>query len=343
MSPYYFIGPTLFPAQVRLFPEVDYIEEEGIATGTQDRDLLWYLDRIDQSHLPLDYFYNPIGDGSGADVYILDSGISYNHAEFEYRAKYGGYDAVDAFDRTTRKGLDCHGHGTHVASLCGGKTYGSAKKVTLYSIRVLRCDNTAPWSFVINGLDYVARIAPKRRRPAIVSMSLGGYFYRAMNDAVASIISQGIHVITVAGNGKHDSCTTSPGSSRHAITVAGTRNGDGLYLLGSGTNHGACVDIFAPGESILAADFRCHNCSKYLSGTSMAAPLVSGVAAIHLSQEPLLTPSELKQKLINESIKNVIDYTGMPSQFKSRTPNRLVHLPGKCCVAHCYKHYIQGI
>jgi len=145
------------------------------------------------------------------------------------------------------------------------------------------------------------------------------------------------------GNGQQDSCTTSPGSSRHAITVAGTRNGDGLYLLGSGTNHGACVDIFAPGESILAADFRCHNCSKYLSGTSMAAPLVSGVAAIHLSQEPLLTPSELKQKLINESIKNVIDYTGMPSQFKSRTPNRLVHLPGECCVVHCYKHYIQGI
>ena len=241
---------------------------------------------------------------------------------------------MDELERTTRKGFDCHGHGTHVASLCGGKTYGSAKKVRLYSIRVLRCDNTAPWSTVINGLDYVARVAPVRRRPAIVSMSLGGSYYRAMNDAVTSITRQGIHVITVAGNGKYDSCRTSPGSSRHAVTVAGTSNGDGLYLYGSGTNHGACVDIFAPGEFILAADSRCRNCSKYLSGTSMAAPLVSGVAAIHLSQEPLLTPSELKLKLINESIRDVIDYTGMPPDFKSRTPNRLVHLPGKCCVTH---------
>ena len=73
--------------QVRRFPEVDYIEEEGIATGTQDKDLLWYLDRIDQPQLPLNYFYNPIGDGSGVDVYVLDTGINYDHEEFEYRAK----------------------------------------------------------------------------------------------------------------------------------------------------------------------------------------------------------------------------------------------------------------
>lgn len=74
---------------------MDYIEEEGIAAGTQDKELLWYLDRIDQSQLPLNYFYNPIGDGSGVDVYVLDTGINYDHEEFEYRAKYGGFDPVD--------------------------------------------------------------------------------------------------------------------------------------------------------------------------------------------------------------------------------------------------------
>ena len=228
-----------------------------------------------------------------------------------------------------RNGSDCHGHGTHVASLCGGKTYGSAKKVRLYSIRVLQCDNAAPWSTVLEGIDYVASVATQRRRPAIISMSLGGSFYRSMNNAVASVVRQGIHVITVAGNGQQDSCGQSPSSSTAAVTVAGTRNGDGLYLRGSGTNYGECVDIFAPGELIRAADHRCRNCSKYLSGTSMAGPIVSGVAAIHLSHQPLLTPAELKQKLIDESIKNVIDYTGMPNNYKQRTPNRLVYIPGK--------------
>ena len=121
--------------QVHHLPDVDYIEEEGIATGRQDTNLLWYLDRIDQPQMPHYYFYNPIGNGTGADVYILDSGINYNHEEFEYRAKYGGFDAVDKYDGATpslaRNGSDCHGHGTHVASFCGGKTYGYAKNMTL--------------------------------------------------------------------------------------------------------------------------------------------------------------------------------------------------------------------
>ena len=319
---------------------MDYIEEEGIAAGTQDKELLWYLDRIDQSQLPLNYFYNPIGDGSGVDVYVLDTGINYDHEEFEYRAKYGGFDPVDEYERATpslaKNGSDCHGHGTHVASLCGGKTYGSAKKVTLYSIRVLQCNNTAPWSTVLQGMDYVARVITQKRRPAIVLLALAGPFYRAMNDAVESIVrNQNVHVITVAGNGRNNSCTRSPASSEYAVTVAGTRSEDGLYVLGSGTNYGACVDIFAPGELIFAADHRCQNCSKYQSGTSMAAPIVCGVAAIHLSQEPLFTPAELKQKLIDESIKNVINYTGMPNNYKQLTPNRLLHVPGKCyCISY---------
>ena len=324
-------GNILYCIQVRHFPEVDYIEEEGIVTGTQDRSLPWYLDRIDQSKLPLDSSYNPIGDGSGVDVYILDTGIDYKHSEFEYRAKYGGYDAVDEYERTTRKGSDCHGHGTYVASLCGGKTYGAAKKVTLFSIRVLRCNNTAPYSFVLNGLDYVARTVQQRHRPTIVLLSFEGSIRHTINNAIASITTnQGVLVITAAGNGRVNSCTVSPGSSEYAVTVAATREGDGLYLSGEGTNYGSCVDIFAPGESILAADAQCQNCSKYSSGTSVAAPLVTGVAAVYLSQQPLLTPTELKQKLIDESVKGIINFTGIPLNYRSQTPNRFLHIPGEC-------------
>ena len=321
---------------------VDYIEEEGIATGDSDT-LPWHLDRLDQANLPLDLMYGPIGDGSGADIYILDSGINYDHEEFEYRAKYGGYDPVDEYslqfesDHQRQNGRDCHGHGTHVASLSGGKTFGSAKGVHIYSIRVLNCGNSAPWSVVLDGLDYVMRTAPNSKRPSIISMSLSGDFHRAVNDALIHVVARGIHVVTVAGNGKADACTRSPASSAVALTVGGTRDGDGLYTLGSGTNYGECVDVFAPGERIVAADMDCNNCSKELSGTSMAAPLVSGLAAIYLTRQPLLTPAELKQKFIDESLKNKLNYNGIPQEYWSKTANRLVTTPGT--IGICFGKY----
>ncbi len=336
---------------------MDYIEEEGIAEGVQDEGLKWHLDRLDQAGLPLDLLYNPIGDGQGVDVYILDSGINYHHEEFENRAKYAGYDPVDAYEENLdeeeipggkfqrRFGEDCHGHGTHVASLSGGKTYGAAKKVTLYSIRVLECDNAAPWSTVLDGLDFFSRVTYERGRPAIASLSLGGSYYQTVNNAVEILYSQGLHVIVAAGNGVMDSCYRSPASSPFAMTVGGSRDGDGLYTRGTGTNYGACVDIFAPGEEITSAGFSCANCSVTFSGTSMATPIVSGVAAIHLSRRPFLTPYQLQQQLINESIKDALNFTGIPREAWNATPNRLLNIPGQptglwWCCGSCYDKHL---
>ena len=317
-------------------PGVDYIEEEGYATGDQDDSVLpWHVDRVDQNYLPLDYKYSPIGDGRGTDVYILDSGINFDHEEFEFRAKYAGRDPVDEYNNrdsssssvTRQFGRDCHGHGTHVASLCGGKTFGVAKNANIYSVRVLDCNNAAPWSVVIDGLDYVSGVVKERGRPAIVSMSLSGAFYRAVNDVVERLVSEGITVVTVAGNGKEDSCSRSPGSSDSVITVAGSNSVDGLYLS---TNYGLCVDLFAPGSRVLGANHSCNACSKYLSGTSMSAPIVSGIAAIHLSRQPKLTPAAVKTLLISESVKDIIIYdpTVIPAASWARTKNRLAQVGG---------------
>ena len=69
---------------------VDHIEEEDEAIGDSMPHVLWHLDRLDADHTPLDQSYQPIGTGEGVDVYVLDSGVRYEHNEFEFRAKYAG-------------------------------------------------------------------------------------------------------------------------------------------------------------------------------------------------------------------------------------------------------------
>lgn len=108
----------------------------------------WGLDRIGQRSLPLDGTYSPKYDGATVTAYILDTGIEYTHKEFGGRVTFG-FDAVG----DGRRGMDCHGHGTHVAGTVGGATYGVAKKVKLVSVRVLDCHGDGEWSGILAGLD----------------------------------------------------------------------------------------------------------------------------------------------------------------------------------------------
>lgn len=309
--------------QVRSIADIEYIEEETIAHGVQQ--VPWHLDRIDQQELPLNNQYLPIAAGSSVDLYVLDSGIDFAHEEFENRAKYSGYDPTDVYEQDIREGTDCHGHGTHVASLAAGKTYGVAKSVRVYSVRVLNCENRGAWSVVLSGLDHVSRVAAERGRPAIVSLSLGGSYFRTVNDAIQELYVEGIFSASAAGNDFGDACENSPASSSYTFTVAGSSSDDSIYFA---TNYGQCVDIFAPGDAVRGADYACSTCSQVLSGTSMATPIVSGVAAILLSMEPLLKPQALMDKLTASAVENTLSFSGIPFSSRSLTTNRLLHVPG---------------
>jgi subtilisin family serine protease len=312
--------------QLREVPDINYIEEETMAEGAQSF-LPYHLDRIDQRQLPLNGVYNPIGDGEGVDIYILDSGISYTHEEFGNRAKYSGYDPMDVYLRESRFGADCFGHGTHVASNAAGTKYGAAKKATLYSVRVLDCTNRGPWSTTLEGLDHVMQVIGQRGRPAIVSMSLSGGYQQSVNDAVQTLYGSGVPVVVAAGNGASDACSSTPASAPDVITVAGSANNDGLYFA---TNYGSCVDIFAPGDRVLGADYLCSDCSQFLSGTSFAAPIVSGAIALLLQRKPRLTPDEILSELTSLSVTNALDFRVIPSNFRASTPNRALFIPGSC-------------
>ena len=96
-------------------------------------------------------------------MYIVDTGIRYDHAEFGGRASFG-YDALGG------DGNDCDGHGTHVAGTAAGTNYGVASEASLVSVRVLDCEGNGYTSWVIAGLDW---IAANRRSPSVAKGARG--------------------------------------------------------------------------------------------------------------------------------------------------------------------------
>ena len=94
----------------------------------------WGLDRIDQHALPLSGSYLYERTGTGVTAYIIDTGILPTHQEFGGRASVGADFVGDG-----QNGIDCNGHGTHVAGTIGGATYGVAKGVDLVAVRVFSC------------------------------------------------------------------------------------------------------------------------------------------------------------------------------------------------------------
>ena len=267
-------------------------------------------------------------------IHIYNStwiGINYDHCEFDgNRALYPGYDPVDFFDGTNQTGKDCDGHGTHVASLACGEHYGVAKKANCYSVRVLDCSGSAPWSFVALGLILTADniLDQNFSRQAIISMSLSGAYSEFIHNISRTIIDLGIPIVAAAGNERSNSCYYSPASVPEVITVAGSHPGDHVYYY---TNGGSCVDVFAPGSFVPGANYSCSecDCTMTLNGTSMATPIVSGVIALYLQEQPLLTPSQIKEKLSENCLKNALNYSYLHHSLRDITPNCLLYYNSK--------------
>jgi len=309
--------------------QIATVENDQFAQGqqVQQRNPPWHLDRIDQRSSSLNNYYYSKYTGEGNDIYILDSGIYYRHSEFEGRAYYGGYDALDFLDGTNWRGSDCNGHGTHVAALAAGKNYGVAKKARVYSIRVLDCNLFGPYSAILAGLDYTIQKIRERKRKAVVSMSLSGPRSPTFDAQVRKVVQNGIPVVVAAGNARKNACGFSPSAAEAygIISVGGTKQyRDGIYFS---TNYGPCISIMAPGQDVRSATYTCSNCWSFLSGTSMSTPLVSGAISLLQQQFPSHSVNQLKQQLLASSTRNAIDVSGLP--FNHNTPNRLLYIGGK--------------
>ena len=289
---------------------VAWVEEDGEASiDTTQSGATWGLDRIDQRDRPLNGTFVYTRTGSGVKAYIIDTGIRRTHSQFGGRAIHG-YSAIN----DGRGSTDCNGHGTHVAGTVGGSTYGVAKGVTLVAVRVLGCSGSGSWSGIIAGVDWV-RGNHAAGQPAVANMSLGGSASSAVDTAVNNCINDGVTFSIAAGNSNANACNYSPARVANAITVGSTTSSD---VRSSFSNYGSCVDIFAPGSSITSAWSTSDTATNTISGTSMAAPHVAGVAALYLAGTPSASPSTVRTALVNNSTTNRLTSIGTGS------PNRLV-------------------
>jgi len=304
------------PAQalegIRRNPNVDYVEADGIVSiNQQNNPPSWGLDRINQRNLPLDNLYTWQNTGSEVKVYIIDTGIRYSHNEFGNRASFG-FDAIDQ----NGNGEDCNGHGTHVAGTVGGSNVGVAKEVSLISVRVLNCQGSGTWSGVVAGVDWVyANSTP----PAVANMSLGGGgIVISVEEAVQrTVLEKGVTFVVSAGNDNRSACNYSPARLPEVITVGATQNND---QRASYSNHGSCVDLFAPGSSIYSSTSSGNNTYATYSGTSMAAPHVAGVAAIYLYANPNASPTQVSNAILSGATSGAL--TG---NLRPGSPNLLLY------------------
>ncbi len=308
----------LLPALLAL-PGVVRVEQDapvGI-TRTQSPTPSYGLDRIDQRALPLNNSYTSRAEGAGVKAYIIDTGVALGHSDFGGRA-VTGFDAVDGGSAE-----DCNGHGTHVAGTTGGTQYGVAKAVTLVAVRVLDCEGSGTTAGIIAGLDWVAA-DHQAGQPAVANMSLGGGPSSALDAAVQRAIADGVSFSLAAGNsgglvggllGSDNACTGSPSRVTEALTVGATDASDAKAGYSS---RGSCLDLFAPGSNITSAWHTSPTATNTISGTSMAAPHVAGVAALYLSKVRTATPAQVTQQIISTSTPGVVQNPGAGS------PNRLL-------------------
>merc|ERR1719356_1146327 len=262
----------------------------------------WGIDEINDN--TVDGVYGDSGasrnGGKGVHIYVVDTGVRTTHEQFEGRA-------IPTIDTTSGRVVECdpadtgcaddkRGHGTHVAGTAGGRTVGVAWKSFIHAVKVINDDGIVQSNWLVEALDWIASNA---QYPAVVSMSLAfSARSKAIEDAADTLERSGLTVVVAAGNEAQDSCFVSPAMIPNVITVSASNKKDKMT---SWSNFGECVDVQAPGTGILSCAIENDQTYSTSTGTSMAAPHVTGSIALLLSKKQHLTAYQVRSVIMGVS------------------------------------------
>ncbi len=220
-------------------------------------------------------------------VYVVDSGVRTGHRAIRSGAR--GRDFVGDVWGRTRGALDCHGHGTAVASLI------AAAGVEIVSVRVADCQAYSPPERVAQAFAWIERHA---RAPSLVVASFDVGDAQLVRERAEALTARGVAVVAAAGNAVVDACRTAPGGAPHVLTVASM---DAARNAATFSNVGECIDLFAPGEGLSVASHTSDRAMREESGCSMATAYVAGLLARRLTARPRSTPAELEGWLLSHT------------------------------------------
>jgi len=278
------------------------------------------LDRIDQRNLPLDQTYRHFGTGSGVTVYVFDGGILDTHPELAGRVRRG-FDAFPGEEHV------CNAHGTAVAGAVAGTTLGVAPDAEIVDVKMVECRRLrGTIDAIVQGARWViADHARHPTRPAIANWSFiadTAASIPALDSAVVSLRAAGIPVVVSAGNVEMNACRIAPANSPGTIVVGASRirraGADSLARLVDartpGTAFGTCLDVFAPGDSVLLPSMESPRqpTTQLWTGTSMSAGYVSGAIALYLEAHPTATPDAVYEYIRSASRSTIVDPTRSP-------------------------------
>ena len=310
----------------------------------------WGLDRIDQASPTYDSRYSYTTTGAGVDIYIIDTGIRRSHSEFapaSTRVAAGYY--TPGLGSTD----DGCGHGTHVAGIAAGATYGVAKAARIIPVRVFPggsqtiCNEGTSVANVVAGVNWVAS-NHTGVNTAVANMSLGATrgYSASLEAAVIALQSDGVSVVVAAGNdGAYIDANNyaTPACTPGTISVGATRRDN---QEASFSNYGDCVNIMAPGYDIKSAwpttptdpndpdpgtGTASDSAWALSSGTSMAAPFVAGAVARLLETSRTASPTVIANQVLAKATTNAV--TMVPARVSAgrQSPNLLLYTCGVIC------------
>jgi subtilisin family serine protease len=273
---------------------VDYAEVDGLATANDvtPNDTYWSKEwGFTKIHAP--HAWGTSTGSSSITVAIVDSGLATGLPEFSGRTLTG----YNAFTGTTNT-ADDNGHGTYASGIAlamGNNAAGVAGMCwtcKVLPVKVLDSSAQGDYATIARGITWAADHGAN-----VINLSLGGTTSSAtLDNAVSYAVNKGIVVVVSAGN-SGTTAQTWPAASPGALSVAATDATDALY---SYSNRGSWVDVAAPGTNYTTG----ANGGFYsFGGTSSAAPVVSGLAALLLSKNPTASVS---------SVTSVIGSTSTP-------------------------------